>query len=608
VNEKETINLSGGFPAGDSAPSLPDEERFSTGGAGESLKQHEQRLKELEEKRARLLERFRDKVEAVKKEAGNAVRSMAEKDYPAAVRAWKRVLELDPKNRDASKSLEECEKMASESSAGSGPGEEGAALSGASVPVEPEEGVALSGASVPVEPEEGAALSGASVPVEPEEGATLSGTSVPVEPEEEAALSGTSVPVEPEEEAALSGTSVPRTDGGEGQESDESEALSQEELNRILEDVSAEKSDKEAPEPESGEEEEEEEEEEEDIMLGAKPDSSGRDEEDASGGAVPEEKGPESKEPGEEGSESDGNAEPVSQDDSNKDSAEIPAPVSKDQDDSGEDEAISEDLLEEIGDEPDKEDKNEPGATEQVAVHPVEGIKGNPRVWIGVVLAAFVSAALFVGVNVARRFSRKPDTVAVPRTRQAENWSLKVERKLAGAKSRLQSGETEHAYEILRSLSDDYPSTATMQDNLFEAADLYRRFVEGLENPKDIHFTRAARLYEQVIEQFPYGGRTDEAYFKAARCYDRVGAFDKTSDYLEALTRHFPESEYYEKALFRFGEIMLTQYHKFEEARRVFLSIIRTFPESASARMARLYIARSFELEAEKITENYDLE
>ncbi len=168
----------------------------------------------------------------------------------------------------------------------------------------------------------------------------------------------------------------------------------------------------------------------------------------------------------------------------------------------------------------------------------------------------------------------------------------------------LEEGEYQKAWDILFSISDQYPSTSSMINNFYKAADLFNDKCKNREDLVQEDYLKISRLYEQIVDQFQGSNKTERASYLAAENYYMAGIYHKSYEMYFRIVSRNPESDYYQSALLQCAKILLIE-NKFKEARDAYLKVVQEFPDTAAARMSQLDIAKTYQLEALNIKNQF---
>ena len=180
----------------------------------------------------------------------------------------------------------------------------------------------------------------------------------------------------------------------------------------------------------------------------------------------------------------------------------------------------------------------------------------------------------------------------------------RIEIVLTEGKKFLDDGDYQKAWDILFSISDQYPSTSIMINNLYKAADLFNDKCKKREDLVQEDYLKISRLYEQIVDHFQGSTKTERASYLAAENYYMAGIYHKSYELYFKIVSRNPESDYYQSSLLQCAKILLIE-NKYKEARETYLKVVQEFPDTAAARMSQLDIAKTYQLEALNIRNQF---
>lgn len=180
----------------------------------------------------------------------------------------------------------------------------------------------------------------------------------------------------------------------------------------------------------------------------------------------------------------------------------------------------------------------------------------------------------------------------------------KIETIIMEGRMYLDEEQYQKAWDVLFSISDQYPSTSIMITNLYKAADLFNDKCKIREDLIQEDYLNISRLYEQIVDQFQGSYKTERASYLAAENYYMAGIYHKSYELYYKIVSKNPESDYYQSSLLQCAKILLIQ-NKYKEAREAYLKVVQEFPDTAAAKMSQLDIAKTYQLEALNIRNQF---
>ena len=137
-----------------------------------------------------------------------------------------------------------------------------------------------------------------------------------------------------------------------------------------------------------------------------------------------------------------------------------------------------------------------------------------------------------------------------------------------------ESPDSEHAPEAVRRLAD--LQLAAEQDALEEGA------------PPTGRRSRAALLYEELLERYPDRQDNDSALYQLARAYDQSGDIAPSMQALSRYTEEYKAGDKYDEAQFRRGEYLFIR-RDYAQAERAYQSVIDAQGEASAFHQQALY-------------------
>ena len=144
--------------------------------------------------------------------------------------------------------------------------------------------------------------------------------------------------------------------------------------------------------------------------------------------------------------------------------------------------------------------------------------------------------------------------------------------------------------------------------------DIYMRKADALfdaefvsSDEKIEKFKEAKKIYEEIIGKFPKSERARPLYFKAADCSLKLGLEDQAIELYQGVITNFPNTIDVPRAYFEMASTYI-DLDKFEEARRIYLKVIKQFSSTEYAGRSYFKLAESYQLEADKIKEEYSIQ
>lgn len=102
---------------------------------------------------------------------------------------------------------------------------------------------------------------------------------------------------------------------------------------------------------------------------------------------------------------------------------------------------------------------------------------------------------------------------------------------------------------------------------------------------RENHYPRAARVFADFIDRYPYSPSIGEAYFLLAESYFRVRDFESATKTIQKMVQLFPGNELTGFSLLRLGQIFEIE-RRPEEAAEIYQTVLRTFPQREVASQA----------------------
>ncbi len=137
-------------------------------------------------------------------------------------------------------------------------------------------------------------------------------------------------------------------------------------------------------------------------------------------------------------------------------------------------------------------------------------------------------------------------------------------------------------YRLFLDMSDDNPELQL--EAMRRLGDLNLLAGEGSELDGDIDsgrafFAEAVYLYEALLKNNPGYGETDKILYQLARAYETIGEPEQALTTLERLVAMYPDSDYFDEAQFRRGEILFIG-KRYSESEVAYAAVIGAGPQS----------------------------
>jgi tetratricopeptide (TPR) repeat protein len=139
-----------------------------------------------------------------------------------------------------------------------------------------------------------------------------------------------------------------------------------------------------------------------------------------------------------------------------------------------------------------------------------------------------------------------------------------------------------------------------------------RNSIPKLNDAAKSYLAKACIICERIINELPETDFTAQAYNRAARCYSRMGQYDKAIEYYKTVVNNFPDSQYGSDAQFQIVQL----YKKFIITGDMALPDamdtmavecerqIETYPDSFAAGVASKWLSYANRSKKENIDEN----
>jgi TolA-binding protein len=137
-----------------------------------------------------------------------------------------------------------------------------------------------------------------------------------------------------------------------------------------------------------------------------------------------------------------------------------------------------------------------------------------------------------------------------------------------------ESPGSEYAPEAIRRLAD--LQLATEQDALEKGA------------PSTGTRSRAAQLYEELLDRYPDRQNNDSALYQLARAYDQVSETEPSMQALTRYTQEYSAGDKYDEAQFRRGEYLFIR-RDYAQAERAYQSVIDSKGAASAFHQQALY-------------------
>ncbi|MBN2231326.1 MAG: tetratricopeptide repeat protein [Deltaproteobacteria bacterium] len=123
------------------------------------------------------------------------------------------------------------------------------------------------------------------------------------------------------------------------------------------------------------------------------------------------------------------------------------------------------------------------------------------------------------------------------------------------------------------------------------------RYYEANSHCREGDYGRARKLYETALKRFPvYPTQDAESLYLIGACYQQVGELPRAREYLLTVRNLFPEHRLTNLALTRVGDTLIAE-GSLLQGLAVLSTVIREYPETDGALLARLSLARIGERE-----------
>ncbi len=168
------------------------------------------------------------------------------------------------------------------------------------------------------------------------------------------------------------------------------------------------------------------------------------------------------------------------------------------------------------------------------------------------------------------------------------------------------------AFQSYQKVIDSYPYSEQIEEIIqrqYEIGNLYysghkeRFLVWKIVPAKD----KAVPIYQQVVENAPYGPLADKAQYKLGMAYQELGQFDAAQEAFETLVKNYPSSELVEEARYHLASSAYTRSLEapYDQgaasvARREFELLAKEFPQDELGQDAQKAVSDLREREAKK--------
>ncbi len=172
----------------------------------------------------------------------------------------------------------------------------------------------------------------------------------------------------------------------------------------------------------------------------------------------------------------------------------------------------------------------------------------------------------------------------------------------------------DQALEAYQKVIDDYPNS----DMVKKASELEEELAENLMERKSVgqfltpqraRYSKAAKIYQQIVDNFPFQPRAAELQYKVGQIYYEVKNFDEAIKAFEKVEKKYPESQWVSESSFMIGLSYWSQtpseiqYHQdvIGKAVNQFRQFIADYPDHPKVTEAKQYISDLETRQAEAI-------
>lgn len=157
---------------------------------------------------------------------------------------------------------------------------------------------------------------------------------------------------------------------------------------------------------------------------------------------------------------------------------------------------------------------------------------------------------------------------------------------LTRAKGVMEAGDYENAIKAFDAILERFPQTVLEEEILFLKADAYYRLIE-----EDIPETlqNAARAYKNAVERYPGSPRSEQAHYRIAQCYKKLGFYTEAISQFGFFTTTYPDSNLLPSARFHTAEAHY-QMKRYDRALELFERFTFDFPQDPNIKMATFRI------------------
>ncbi|MEA3369629.1 MAG: outer membrane protein assembly factor BamD [Candidatus Ratteibacteria bacterium] len=174
---------------------------------------------------------------------------------------------------------------------------------------------------------------------------------------------------------------------------------------------------------------------------------------------------------------------------------------------------------------------------------------------------------------------------------------------LAIGASYYEMNKFDQAFEAYQKVIDNYPHSDFVKEALELEEKLAQNFLEKNSagrflTPQHTLYNKAGKIYQQIVDNFPFQSRAPELQYKAGWTYYKAGNFEKAIEACRKLKKNYPESIWAAESSFMIGLIYWEQsprvlaYHQdaINKAVESFQSFIKNYPENARVKEAKEYL------------------
>ena len=161
----------------------------------------------------------------------------------------------------------------------------------------------------------------------------------------------------------------------------------------------------------------------------------------------------------------------------------------------------------------------------------------------------------------------------------------------------------DQAFEAYQKVIDNYPHSNFIKEALELEEKLAQDFFKKSSasqfmTPQHRLYNKAGKIYQQIVDNFPFQLRAPELQYKAAWTYYKAGNFEKAIDACEKIKKNYPESIWASESCFMIGLIYWEQSPREQDyyqdatnkAVESFQSFIKNYPENTKIKEAQEYL------------------